>query len=144
MSGNCTTVIINTDGTTADGTTVGSSSVQMGLLIADLILTSVVTILTSIRFRAKCGRFEMAFKPKNSPQSPGSIVASETASPAAAPAESRHENDRATSTATELEQIVVVPDVDEEHRHHTAGPMIDHSPYVQPLIPNSPKKKAED
>ena len=42
------------------------------LLIADLVITAMVAVITTMRFRAKCGNTECTCKPKDQPRSPGS------------------------------------------------------------------------
>jgi hypothetical protein len=44
------------------------------LIVVDLILTAVVAIVTTMRFRAKCGDVECACKPKEQARSPGSMT----------------------------------------------------------------------
>lgn len=48
------------------------------LIVVDLILTAVVAVVTTMRFRAKCGNTECACKPKDSSRSPGSYTSSPT------------------------------------------------------------------
>ena len=116
---------------TTPTTITNGGAVQTGLLIADLVLTAVVTIMTSIRFRAKCGRFEFSFKPKNAPQSPGSAMISEQGSPA---------QQTNPAAETELREVEVVPGdaaaaTDESPPAQES--LTGHSPIVKPLIKNA-------
>jgi hypothetical protein len=58
----------------------GFSQLQVNtiLIVVDLILTAVVAVVTTMRFRAKCGNAECACKPKDTSRSPGSMTSSPT------------------------------------------------------------------
>jgi hypothetical protein len=44
------------------------------LLVVDLVLTAVVAVVTTMRFRVRCGDVECSCKPKDEPRSPGSAT----------------------------------------------------------------------
>lgn len=71
----------------------GFQTLQLSLLVADLILTSIVTVVTTMRFRAKCGDVECACKPKESARSPGSVTS--PASPASSTLPGQQQGGRA-------------------------------------------------
>lgn len=50
------------------------SQVQLILVSINLILTFITTLVTSMRFRAKCGCAECNMKPSNSAPSPSDVT----------------------------------------------------------------------
>jgi len=55
----------------------GAYDTQSILLIVNVVLTFITTIMTGMRFRAKCGNAMLSCKPKDTKPSPGSEASAE-------------------------------------------------------------------
>lgn len=100
------------------------------LIIIDLILTTLVAVITTMRFRAKCGKAECACKPKDQSRSPGSVD-SPTAAAALGPPP--------PSNPVEAEPSMALPQVSNDHSSSTVTIVV-----TSPRPGESRKRKGSD